>query len=403
LTNKKKLYLDKALENSLNCLKEFLELSKENKTTSNKKLHHLGYKKLMREYNVPACIVHQSRNKAVEIMKSWWKNIRRGKKSHKFPEPKALRIRYDNIVFRLIETDNRKYPYFASILVASRTRIYLPLIVNSDYQEEYIRGLLKGEYMKGSADLVKKDDEFYFYVVIKKEVHIPKVSREFTPVGVDLGINNLACVTVLGKSVKFFSGKRVIWKKRHLNKIKADLQSRKNQKFLKKIKGKERRFINHINHEISSYIIKQAKKLEKAVIVLEDLRYILQRTKVRKKQRYLHNSWAFRQLQRTIQRKAYWEGISVVYVNSKYTSQICPKCFSVNKRKKHLYKCSYCGYQANADFVGSVNIAKRFFEAICLKETAPIDSAVRIANVSYAQKYAKKEGVSPHLAKAKGI
>jgi len=71
LTNKKKLYLDKALENSLNCLKEFLELSKENKTTYNKKLHHLGYKKLMRKYNVPACIVHQARNRAVEIMKSW--------------------------------------------------------------------------------------------------------------------------------------------------------------------------------------------------------------------------------------------------------------------------------------------------------------------------------------------
>lgn len=380
LSKRKQNYLESALKKGLKCTKDFLQLSKENKTTSNKKLHHLGYKKLVRKYKLPACIIHQSRNKCVEIMRSWWKNIRRGKKRHQFPEPKALRVRYDNVVFRLEDTQNKKYPYFASILVASRTRIRIPLIVNSNYQKEYVVDLLKGKYKKGSTDLVKKKGYYFIYLTISKEVNIPKPTREFAPVGCDVGINNLAVVVVPQQSVKFFSGKRVIWKRKHFAKIRQDLQKRLNTNLLNKIKGRERRFVAHLNHNISSYIVEQAKKLEKPVIVMEKLRYIREKTKVRKKQRVIHESWTFRQLQRMIEWKANWEGIPVVYINPEYTSQICPKCFSINKRQKYNYKCKYCGYEANSDFVGATNIYKQFWNAISFSEQALINCALDIAN-----------------------
>jgi len=100
--------------------------------------------------------------------------------------------------------------------------------------------------------------------------------------------------------------------------------------------------------------------------------------------------------------KANWEGIPVVFINPSYTSQICPKCFSTNKRVKHLYKCSHCGYQANSDFVGSVNIGKKFFEFIQFKEQASINNALnttcsesKTLKIGSVQNSIKLENVSP--------
>lgn len=373
--------LDRVLNSGLSAVKEFMELSIKNKTCSNIKLHQLGYKEISKKHNLPATVVHQSRNKAREIIKGWKSNKWRLHKNIDLPQPKALRIRFDNVTFHILKTENKKYIYFASFLCEKRkgknnNRIYVPLIVNSDYQKEYIIDLLNKNYKKCSADLIKKGNEFFINLVIGKEVNIPQVNRNFTPIGVDIGLNNLAVVTVLGQSVKFFSGKRVLWKKQQINKLKADLQSRHNKKLLSKIKGREVKYIDWINHQISSYIIKQAKEIENPVIVLENLTYILETTRVRKKQRYFHQTWAFKRLQKSIEYKANWEGILLIYISPEFTSQICPKCFSTNKRVKHTYKCKYCKSEYNSDYVGAVNTAKYFFEAIRLEKSAPINCAM---------------------------
>lgn len=403
LTNNKEKRLNEVLCKSLACLKDILEVSKKEKTTSNKKLHHLVYKDMRDKYELPACVIHQSRNKSVEIMKSWWKNIKRGKKKHKFPEPRALRIRYDNVVFKLIETENKKYPYFASVLCEQRTRIYLPLIVNSDYQKEHIKGIFNRIYKKSCGELVKKGKDFFIHVTISKKVNIPKVDRNFNPIGIDIGINNLACVTVLQKSVKFFSGKRVIWKKKNYGRIKSILQNKRANKKLKQIYGREQRFIDNLIHKVSAYVIGQAKNLKNPVVIMENLRYIRETTKQRKKQRHLHQTWAFRKLQQSISYKANWDEIPIIYVNPEYTSQICPKCFSVNKRNKHSYKCRYCDYELNSDFIGSVNIAKSFFETISFQENSTHKSAEReeLLKFNNNPKVCVNFGVSP--PKPKGL
>ncbi len=400
--------IDLALNNSLNSIKDFMQLSLENKTTSNTRLHHLGYKEMVNKYFLPACIVHQSRNKASEIIKSWKTNKRRLNKNIPIPEPKALRIRYNNVVFKIIKTNNKQYQFWVSILIAKRKRIHIPIIVNSDWQKQYLTDLLDKKYKKGSVDLVKKDNGYFIHIVLKKEVNFEQ-KENYNPIGIDIGINNIAVANINGKS-KFFNGKRAIATKKHFNKIKSIYQSRNNLKILNKIKGREQRYFNHINHNISSWIIKEAKKLQNPIIVMEDLKYILDTTKVRKKQRYIHQTWAFRKLQNLIQYKALWDSIPVTYINPQYTSQVCPKCLSTNKRIKSDYKCKYCGYQANADHVGALNIRKKFFEAISFKETASINNAVGFSFTEpqamingRAKKYAKKEDVSPLTTKVLSI
>jgi len=382
LGKRKQGRLDFVLNNGLSATKEFLRLALENKTTSNIKLHRLGYFEIVKKYNLPACIVHQARNKAREVYKSWKTNKFRLREEIKLPKLKSLRVRFDNVIFQLIETDNKKYPYFVSFLCErgrsgkQDNRIYVPIIANSEWQKEYIFGLISKKYKKGSADLVKKGEDYFVHIVIGKEIYIPQLNSSFNPIGIDCGINNLAVVNVSGKP-KFFSGGEVLWKKQNYGRIKSILQNKKATKKLRQICKKEKNFVDNINHQISSWVIREAKKVINPVIVLEDLKYIRETTKVRKKQRYAHNSWAFKQLQNTIRYKAYWEEIPVIFIDSRYTSQICPKCLSVNKRQKHNYKCSYCGYQANSDFIASINIQKRFLEAISFPENSTHKSAER--------------------------
>ena len=374
LNNRKRELIDLALINSLNALYDFMELSLKNKTTSNLKLHHLGYFDIVKKYNLPACIVHQSRNKASEILRSWKKNKRRLHKNIPKPEPKALRIRYDNVVFDVMKTENKDFQFWASILVSKRKRIYIPLIVNSDWQKSYLEDLINKKYKKGSADLVKKGEEYFIHIVLKKEIKFER-KENYNPIGIDIGINNLAVINLNGK-LKFFNGKRAIATKKHFNQVKAIYQNRNNIKMLNAIKGKEQRYFNHINNEISSWIVKNALEQENPIIVMEDLTHILEITRVRKKQRYVHQTWVFRKLQNMIQYKAVWNHIPVVYIQPQFTSKVCPKCLSTNKRVKHSYKCKYCGSEYNSDLVGAINITKKFFEGISFKDTAPINSAV---------------------------
>jgi len=374
----KRELIDLALINSVNAIKDFMDLSIKNKTTSGTKLHHLGYREIVSKYQLPACIVHQARNKASEIIKSWKTNKRRLHKNISMPEPRAQRIRFDNVVFNVIKTENKEFQFWASILVAKRNRIYIPLIVNSEWQKTYLNDLLSNKYKKGSADLVKKEGEYFIHIVIKKEANFGR-KENYNPIGIDIGINNLAVVNFNGKS-KFFNGQRAIATKKHFNQVKSIYQVRNNLKMLEKIKGNEQRYFSHINNEISSQIILQAKKIENPVIVMEDLTHIIKNTKVRKKQRYIYQTWAFRKLQNMIQYKAIWEGIPVVYIQPQYTSQVCPKCLSTNKRVKNDYKYKYCGYEANADHVGAVNIRKKFLEGISFQDMASINNAIGFSN-----------------------
>ena len=56
-----------------------------------------------------------------------------------------------------------------------------------------------------------------------------------------------------------------------------------------------------------------------------------------------------------------WQGYSFVQVEPSYTSQICPVCGNLDEknRKEKNFKCTCCGYEDDADHVGSINIGRR--------------------------------------------
>ena len=97
------------------------------------------------------------------------------------------------------------------------------------------------------------------------------------------------------------------------------------------------------------------------MIGLEDLTGIRKRTKVRKKQRYKHNSWAFREMQTFIEYEAHEMCIAVIYIDPRYTSQTCPICLHISRNNQNGRSFLYevCGYALNADLVGAMNLEAR--------------------------------------------
>ncbi|MBO7676466.1 MAG: transposase, partial [Erysipelotrichaceae bacterium] len=64
--------------------------------------------------------------------------------------------------------------------------------------------------------------------------------------------------------------------------------------------------------------------------------------------------------------KANEHGQKVIKVNSRYTSQTCPKCGHIDKtnrdKQKHNFCCRNCGYTSNDDRIGAMNLYRMGIE-----------------------------------------
>lgn len=71
--------------------------------------------------------------------------------------------------------------------------------------------------------------------------------------------------------------------------------------------------------------------------------------------------WTYAHVLRRIESKARLNRVLRVEVNPRHTSQICPACShrARSSRVNETFTCVRCGYTADADFVGSVNILTR--------------------------------------------
>lgn len=379
LTNHKSNIIDYLLKKNLKGLNYCINTISKNEIYSQKELHHKVYQNL-RKLNLPACVCHSVRQKSIEIMKSFKKK----KTTKKKPELKISRVRFDNVQTKLIQTKTKMFPIFISLLYKAgirgkSERINLPLILNSQYQRDIMIKILNDIFKLGSSEIVKKNDEFYIHISYSKEVDVPKPDKTFSPIGIDIGINNLAVSVAKSKTV-FHSGKQAKWKRKFFSKQRSNLQKNFALQEIKKQKSREWRWMTSLNHKISESIVTQALQEEKPVIVLEDLKHIRKSSKnLSKTTRRFVNSWAFKQLQDMIIHKANWEGMPVEFVNPQYSSQRCNKCHTIGKRDKHTFKCDNCGYQSNADYNAGRNL-QQFFFAKCKGEQATINMAFDIDN-----------------------
>ncbi|MBW4616702.1 MAG: transposase [Desmonostoc vinosum HA7617-LM4] len=227
----------------------------------------------------------------------------------------------------------------------------------------YQRGKLKGR-KPTSAQLCKhRDGSYYIHIQIKDEA--PQPLKPNNVIGVDFGRRDIA-VTSNGDK---WDGKQINNIRDNFSRCRTSLQRkaskgtrstrRRARQIWQRLSGRERRFQQWLNHQISYRIIQQAKSTS-AIVAIENLTGIRERTNKQprnKVERRRSNSWSFYQLRSFLEYKGIKEGVEVIAVPPAYTSLTCHQCLHIGLRSDKRFKCGNCSWHGDADLNGAKMIS----------------------------------------------
>lgn len=271
---------------------------------------------------------------AIDLIQSQLKN----KKKKKFkPQLRELVLPLTQTAAK-VKLQNKKTKLFDAwvrLTSLGGLKLSLPIKLHRQFNRLNKRGNLK-----------KSITVYPTYIVFFFEI-VPQKNDQKEKMGIDSGIKKLASLSngqVYGTKLEELLD-RVIRKKHG---SKGQYRAR-------------RRLRHYIDREVLE-IFRNNHGLKE--IIVEDLRGITQHTKRRlvKKMRRFLGSWNYRYWLNRLKWTAEENCVTIQSVAPAYTSQRCPKCNHVEKknRKKESFKCRSCGYEDDADHVGSLNVLDRF-------------------------------------------
>src|SRR3989344_2481314 len=297
------------------------------------KLHHITYYKAKSKFNLPSQYIINAIRVASQTLKSV--------KTNKGSKPLFKEI-------MPLEFDRRTFNFsFDKVRITMPDkRIDLPIEI-----PEYYWKYLDWSYQTMRIIYDKRFNRMFLHITFSRNIAIPNNSDKF--LGVDIGINNIAVTS----NNQFFNSNKIKHIKSKFRYLRSRLQSkgtRSSRKLLRKISGKEKRFMRQCNHEISKAIVSSTNVGD--TIVMEDIKGI-RKCRTNKKQRYWLNNWSFYQLRKFIEYKAVLNGNRIIFINPRNTSKTCSRCLSLNTiRKGSNFHCLNCSYHLNADLNASNNL-----------------------------------------------
>ena len=242
--------------------------------------------------------------------------------------------------------------------------------------------ILNGEYTMCDSSFKIDDKDIYLLLTYKftpKEISLDKDKV----MGLDLGVNR----TVAHFITKQKHQPRQIQTDVHIQHeiVKREKHRRSIQQSLKHSKGGHGRkrktealsnyrnnsadWTQNQNHKISKDIINLAVSCGVGTIKMEDLTGITKKAKS-----FFMKSWSYDQLQTFIDYKAKENGIQVLWVDPKNTSNTCPTCANSNAENRDDVdrtkfkcinpECEDWDKEKDADLVAAQNIANTFGELV---------------------------------------
>lgn len=306
-----------------------------NKVTSWKILHQKIYSKIRSFSKLPSQLCCKAIKSAIETKKSC--------KNRKAKFNEELAIQYDQ---RSYSFDFSGKCSLSSVDGRIKQQLYVP--------EYYLKNY--GDWTIRSATLSKCRKNLFLNITVTRNILAARHTSSSKCVGIDLGINNLAVTS----DAMFFKGVKIEFARFQRLRTRLQMKGTKSAKrHLKKLSGKQKRFMKSINHEISKRIASSIGAGD--IIVMEKLHGI----RARKRGKTLNgliSNWAFYQLRTFIEYKAIRRRAIFMVVPPAYSSKTCNRCNDVlSKRPKNagFFRCLNCGYSCNADFNASLNLKKR--------------------------------------------
>ena len=313
-------------------------------------LHHLTYREIRQRFSLLANYTVRARERVAKA----YKNAKAKEQPINLLIFKARSLDLDVGLFRLFWKDDA---IWVSIAACDGKRIKCTVKVGQRYLP-----ILRASNPTFAVLKRHRDGELYLHIAVSVPVPKPSDSPQ-NIVGVDLGEIDLL---VASNGVKI-SGVELIERRKRFRARRCILQRKgtRAKKARTRLSDKERRWARNYLHTVSRRFVDSLPP--NSLVVLEDLSGIRDRCKRRgAEQRAQFHSWAFRQLQWMIAYKARLAGHQVVFVRPAYTSRTCPRCghiSSSNRLSTRLFRCQRCGFQHNANFVASINIATRADQA----------------------------------------
>ena len=280
--------------------------------------------------------------------------------------PKDLSWLRKPIIFRRPQVDlvlKRDYSFdFATHQLSLNT---LGKRIKLDFVDGCWQDYFDGSWTFGTGKIVQMKGNWYFHIPCSKESD-EELIREHVHhvVGIDRGLRFLTSTYDENGKCTFKSGNAILRKRQKFIDRRKELQSKHTWsafKALKRLSGRENRWMSDINHQVSKTLVE--KYGSNSLFVIEDLTGVSfeeSNLSGTKKQNREKRSWAFYQLEQFLTYKAEAVGSKVLKVSPKYTSQRCPKCGRIHKANRHHdtheYICDKCGYRSNDDRIGAMNI-----------------------------------------------
>ena len=330
-----------AAANRLSCLawnkKEFRQFP----------MHHLFYKQIRAEFPLSAQVVVRLLAKVAYAYKSNYKT------QHVFRKHGSISYDARILDFQLPQST-------VSIWTVKARLKHLPFVCG-----ERQRKLL--ELPKGESNLILCNEKWFLNVTI--DVPEEREQEAVGWLGIDLGLVNLAQSSdgqTFGDARKVAGIRNRRWRQRKRLQAKG---TRSAKRVLHRLSGRERRFVQITNHIIAKQISVVAKRTKRG-IALENLKGIRTRIRANKKQRRILHSWAFADLQSKIVYKSRLIGVPVKFVDPRNSSRTCPACGSVSKKNRptrNKFACQSCGFTADADTNGAVNLRQRAISTVAVK------------------------------------
>ena len=254
-------------------------------------------------------------------------------------------------------------------------------------QKAIVDRCMSGEYKIGESELIYNKKKNCWFLNLTYRL-TPELSVSLNPdkiMGVDLGIQ---CVAYMGFN---FCEDRFSIGRSEVERFRLQIESRKRElqrqgkycgdgrighgydarnKPVLKISNKISRFRDTANHKYSNYIVQRALQYGCGVIQMEDLKEFHSKTE----DKFLKN-WTYFDLRQKIKYKAEEHGIELKLVDPQYTSQRCSRCGYIDKQNRPkeekgqaFFQCVKCGFNTNADYNASLNLATKDIDKIIKRE-----------------------------------
>lgn len=315
-----------------------LDVAKQEKIYDKRELQPIVYRDVRAKFGLTANLSIRAIARVAEAIQG---AARKRKTVNEF---RPTSIDYDARIFSYRERDQ------TVSVSTTHGRVRIPLSLGA-YQREALAGK-----KPTCAKIVKNGKRWFIHIVVSEEAPALKGGP---PLGIDLGIKKIAAIS----TGRMISGAKVQAVKDRYSRVRASLQSkgtRDAKRVLRRLAGRERRFIAWTNHNVSQSIVREARAGGFGTVRMEDLKGIRGRT--RSWNRHLNrmmSGWSFGELQGFVSYKAERAGIGTEFVNPAWTSQDCHQCHARGIRKGEDFVCinTTCGWMGHADFNAARNIA----------------------------------------------